>query len=94
MKPEDMDRIEDIEEEEEETEGEGSEEEEVETIPETNNHPDVQKLLDLVGRIALDANKALTGNNKVAGRRARVALSSELKPYIAPFRKSILDSMK
>ena len=53
----------------------------------------VQDFVDLVNKMAFDANKSLLTGNRSAGRRARMVLS-ELKEKITSLRREILTSMK
>lgn len=53
----------------------------------------VKQLVDAVNELAEDAHKAITENNKSAGRRSRIALL-KLKQMILPLRKQILDHIK
>ena len=54
---------------------------------------DIRNFLSLAETIAYDANKALTTNNKSAGRRARILLL-DLKNKIIPLRRSVLKATK
>lgn len=67
---------------------------ETEIITNENSYTEeVQKFLNLVKEMAVDANKAIAGNNKSAGRRARMALTN-IKNMITPLRKNILENMQ
>ena len=52
-----------------------------------------QEFIDLADLIAFDSNKAISNNNKSAGRRARVNLL-RLREMIIPLREKILTKMK
>lgn len=61
--------------------------------PEMEYVKEVQELVDMVKDLAVDAHRAMTENNKSAGRRARIALTA-LKNKITPLRQTILEKMK
>jgi len=59
----------------------------------SENHPEMQKLIDLLDKVVPDANDAFKNKNKSAARRARVGLM-EVKKLITPLRNAILESVK